>query len=137
MVGYIRGTRQADDGSYPVKSANANDLVIYSDYNKDGITERIHFYKNGQNVLMGVRVPSTTMPRTYAAGDQQVITIASSIVNSATEPIFFYFDKNFAGSETANPPLATPATVANIRIIKIHLKINIDPNRAPDNIEMQ
>jgi prepilin-type N-terminal cleavage/methylation domain-containing protein len=137
IVNYIRGTRQADNGAYPVKSANANDLVIYSDYDKDGATERIHFYKDGQNIFMGVTDPSATMPVTYQAGDQQLFTIAGSIVNTASEPIFYYFDKNFAGDEAADPPLATPANAPDIRIIKIHLKINIDPNRAPDNVEMQ
>lgn len=135
--GFIRGARQADSGAYPVKSADDNDLILYSDYNKDGITERLHFYKNGQNIYMGVTVPGSTMPKTYPSGDQQTFSIASSIVNTASEPIFYYFGKDFAGDETVSLPLDTPATVANIRIIKIHLKINIDPNRAPDNIEMQ
>lgn len=136
-VNYIRGARQGDDGSYPVKSANGNELVIYSDYDKDGVTERLRFYKDGQNVMVGVRNPSGTMPKTYQSGDEEVATIAKSIVNTTNEPIFYYFDKNFAGDESSNPPLATPATVSNIRAVKIHLKINIDPNRAPDNVEMQ
>jgi hypothetical protein len=137
MAGYIRGARQSDNGSFPLGSANSNDLVLYSDYNKDGITERLHFYKNGQTVLMGVRNPSGTIPITYQSGDSQVITIANYIVNSASEPIFYYFDKDFAGDELTNPPLSVPANVADVRIIKIHLKVNINPNRAPDNIEMQ
>jgi len=137
MVNYIRGARQADNGAYPIKSASNNDLVIYSDYDKDGTTERLHFYKSGQNVFMGITVPGSTIPVTYQSGDQEVITIASSIVNTTAEPIFFYFDKNFGGNETTNPPLATPANASDIRLVKIHLKINIDPNNAPDNIEMQ
>lgn len=137
MVSHIRGARQADNGAYPIKSADDNDLVIYSDYDKDGITERIHLYKNGQNIIMGITLPGGTIPVTYQAGDQETITIANSIVNTAAEPIFFYFDKDFGGDETANPPLSTPANISDIRLIKIHLKINIDPNRAPDNIEMQ
>jgi prepilin-type N-terminal cleavage/methylation domain-containing protein len=137
MVGYIRGTRQADNGDFSLISANNNELVIYSDYNKDGITERLHFYKNGQDVLMGIRNPSGTMPVTYQSGDAQVVTIASHIVNSASEPIFYYFDKDFAGNESTDPALFTPADISEIRIVKIHLKININPNRAPDNIEMQ
>jgi prepilin-type N-terminal cleavage/methylation domain-containing protein len=137
IVNYIRGTRQADNGAYPIKSANDNDLVLYSDYNKDGITERLHFYKNGQNVLMGITDPSGTIPVSYQSSDQQVATIASHIVNTASEPIFYYFDKDFGGDESANPPLSTPANISDIRIVKIHLKININPNRAPDNIEMQ
>lgn len=134
---YIRGTRQADNGAYPVKSAGGNDLVIYSDYNKDGVTEKLHFYKSSQDIFMGVTLPSETIPVTYQAGDQETMLVAKSIVNSDSEPIFYYFDKNFGGNETANPPLSSPINISDIRLVKIHLKVNINPNRAPDNIEMQ
>lgn len=136
MVNYIRGIRQADNGAYPVSSAMDNDFVAYSDYDKDGQTERLHFYKSGQNVLMGVRKPTSGMPKTYPSGDEQTITIAENIVNSSSEPIFFYYNKDYPG-DTAHNPMHTPASVSDIRLIKIHLKININPNRAPDNIEMQ
>jgi prepilin-type N-terminal cleavage/methylation domain-containing protein len=136
MSNYIRGARQGDDGSYPIKSAGDNDLVIYSDYDKDGITERLHFYKNGQTILMGIRDPSGTMPKTYASGDQQTITIANYIVNDASAPIFRYYNKNYPG-DISNNPLAAPISVSDVRLMKIFLKINIDPNRAPDNIETQ
>ena len=136
MINYIRGSRQSDNGSYPIKSADSNDLVVYSDYDDDNITERLHFYKNGQNILMGVTDPTSTMPKMYPLGNQQVIIIASSIVNAANIPVFSYYNKNYPG-DTSNNPMATPASIANVRLIKVHLQININPNRAPDNIEMQ
>lgn len=136
LINYIRGARQADNGDYPVKSAADNDLVLYGDYDRDDVTERLHFYKNNQTIFMGVTDPTATMPKTYPDEDQEIITIASRIVNTDAEPIFYYYDKNYAGG-TAQLPLAMPVNIANARLLKIHLKINIDPNRAPDNIEMQ
>lgn len=136
IVSYIRGARQADNGAYPVTLADDNEFTIYGDYDEDGVTERLHFYKNNQDVLLGVTNPTTTIPKTYATSDQEIIIIASRIVNTSSEPIFYYYDKDYAGS-SSQTFLATPATVADIRLIKIHLKINIDPNRDPDNIEMQ
>lgn len=136
MVDYIRGTRQGDNGSYPLISASANDLVLYSDYDKDGDTERLHFYKNGQSVLMGVTAPSETMPVTYPAGDQQTVTIAEHVVNNSTTPIFYYYNKNYPG-DTSNNPLSAPISVSDVRLLKIYLQVNINPNRAPDNIQMQ
>ncbi|MFZ2188885.1 MAG: prepilin-type N-terminal cleavage/methylation domain-containing protein [Candidatus Moraniibacteriota bacterium] len=136
IVGYLRSTRQSDSGSYPIKSADDDDIVVYSDYDRDGITERIHIYKSGTSILMGVTDPTTTMPKTYPSGDQQVFTLAVRIVNTSSEPIFYYYDRNYAGGLN-QLPLTTPANVADVRLLKIHLKINIDPNRAPDNIELQ
>jgi len=136
IVNYLRSVRQSDNGAYPIYSANANDLVVYSDYDRDGVTERLHIYKDDTDILMGVTDPTATMPKTYPSADQQVFTLAERIVNLDTEPIFYYYDKNYAGG-SAQTPLTTPANVADVRLVKIHLKINIDPNRAPDNIELQ
>jgi prepilin-type N-terminal cleavage/methylation domain-containing protein len=136
IMDYIRRARQSDGGSFPVVSAADNDLVLYSDFNKDNITERLHFYKSGQQVLMGVTNPTSTMPKTYPAGDQQIITIANSIVNNSSTPIFYYYDHNYTGGAGQNS-LTTPVSVSAIRLVKIFLQININPNRAPDNIQMQ
>jgi len=136
MTGYIRKAQQSDDGSYPIVSAADNDLVLYSDYNKDGVVERLHFYKNGQNVLMGVTNPTNTMPKTYPAGDQNVITIAESIVNDASTPIFYYYNKDYP-VDTTNNPLSSPVDFSIIRLMKVYLQINLNPIHAPNNIEMQ
>jgi len=136
MVDYIRRARQGDDGSYPVKSVGANDLVIFCDYNKDGITERLHFYKTGQDVLMGVTSPTSTMPKTYPSGDQQIINIATRIVNNSSTPIFYYYNKDYPGDVTNNP-LAGTIDVSTVRLVKAYMEININPNHAPDNVKIQ
>lgn len=136
MVNYLRKARQADDGSYPVKSAAENDLVVFSDYDKDGVTERLHFYLQNGQVLMGITDPTTGIPKTYATSDQQTKLLADRIVNEADEPIFYYYNKDYP-ADTVNNPVAMPVDVSTVRLIKIFLKINVDPNRAPDNIETQ
>jgi type II secretory pathway pseudopilin PulG len=136
MAGYLRKVRQGDDGSYPVISANDNDLVVFCDYDKDDITERLHFYRNGAAVIMGIRKPTAGLPKTYAAGDAETKTIASNIVNSAGTPIFAYYDSSYPEDSVHNP-IATPAMVPNVRLVRIDLHMNIDPNRAPDNIQIQ
>ena len=136
MADYIRNTKQGDDGAYPVQSADNNDLVIFSDYDKDGVTERLHFYKNNEDILMGATNPTATLPKTYPAGDQQTITITSNIINGSGVPIFYYYNKDYP-DDTANNPVATPALVGDIRLVKIYLETNIIPNRAPDNVKIQ
>ena len=141
---YIKRARQGDNGAYPIVLANNNELTIYCDYNKTGGTERIHFYKeayteNGNafyRIKMGIRSPSSTIPKTYASGDESVETIVTNIMNDGNTPIFYYFDKSYAGA-SGQMPLSMPLNVSDVRLVKIYLKINIDPNRAPDNIEMQ
>lgn len=133
---YLRSVRQADNGAYPIKLADDNELVVYTDYDRDGVVERVHIYKNNQDILMGVTDPTETMPKNYPSGDEETFMLANKIVNTEMEPIFYYYDKSYAGGLTQTH-LATPASVAEVRLLKIHFKINIDPNRAPDNIELQ
>lgn len=94
IVKYIREARQSDNGAYPVISADDNDLVFYSDYDRDGKAERLHFYRNGADVIMGIREPSSGFPVTYASGDGETQVISSRVVNAADNPIFAYYDSH-------------------------------------------
>ena len=138
IVNYVRKTKQADDGAYPIKSADNNDLVLFSDYDKDGITERLHFYKSGQNILLGIADPTVTLPKTYPSEDQQVITLISNVVNESDVPIFYYFNKDYPGDE-ANNPLNTPVLsgLADIRLLKVYIEINTDSSHLTNNIKIQ
>lgn len=136
MVEYIRTARQGDDGSYPIVSANNQDLVIFSDYDNDGTTERLHFYLSSGKILMGITNPTTSVPRSYPAGDQSTITLATNVVNGSSTPVFYYYNTNYPG-DTVNNPLSTPAVVSSVSMIKVFLQINAVPNRAPDNIQIQ
>lgn len=136
MVRNIREVRQADNGAYPVISADDNDIVFYSDYDRDNKAERLHFYKSGTNLLMGIREPSSTFPVTYAAGDGETRTITTHVVNDTSTSVFTYFDANYP-EDSVNNPISTPATVPNIRLVRITLHVNIFPNKAPDNVQIQ
>lgn len=136
LTQYLRRARQSDAGSYALVSANDNDLVVYSDYNKDSATERLHIYLSNGGVYMGIRGPNDTFPVTYSSGDATTMQLADHIVNTSSDHMFSYYNKDYP-ADTENNPVTTPADVSEIRLIKIFLKINIDPNRAPDNIQQE
>lgn len=136
LVVYLRKIRQGDNGAYAIQLADDNELIVYSDYDKDGDTDRLHIYLENGQIKMGITQPTSGIPKTYPNDDQETVILAERIVNAPNEPIFYYYDKEYP-SETSNGPVDTPADIAKVRLMKIFLKINIDPNRAPDNIEMQ
>ena len=136
VVSDIRRARQADNGSYPVVSGSDFDLVFYADSDGDGATERIHYFLDNGLLKKGVQLPTAGTPVTYANGDATVTTVGLAVYNTNSEPIFTYYSANYPG-DTANNPLSTPIAVANVRLVKVHIAMNIDPNHAPDSVNFE
>ena len=114
IVDNIRRTRNADNGAYPIKSVGDFDLVIFSDYDKDGITEKVHYYLDNGTLKMGSRDPSG-VPPTYSAGDSNTSVVVNNVVNNASQPVFYYYDNS-------NNIINNPDTnLSNIRMIKVNL----------------
>ena len=136
MVSEIRKVRQADNGDYPVESGDQFDLKVYMDVDNDGVTERVHYYLSSGALYRGITNPSATTPNTYPAGDDSTEVFANYISNSNSEPVFYYYNRDYP-SDIVNNPLATPVAVENVRLIKVHLLVNIDPVNAPNNINVE
>lgn len=132
----IRKTRQADNGDYPIESADENDLKIFLDIDNDGTTERVHYFLDGEEFKVGVTDPSGDPP-SYPADDQEITTLSSSVINEyLSQPVFQYYNSSYPG-DSENNPLSTPASVENIRLVNIHFYVNITPDKAPDHINIE
>jgi hypothetical protein len=135
VTGDLRRVKQGDDGSYPIRSGNKFDLVVFIDIDHDMVTEKVHYYLSGTDFVMGYSKP-TGSPVTYPSGDTTVKTLATRIVNTSANPIFYYYNNLYPG-DLAHNPLTTPINTGDVRLVKIHLMINIDPSKAPDNVNVQ
>lgn len=138
IINNLRKVRQADNGDYPVESGDDFDIQVYLDIDNDGVTERVHYWLDAVNdrLMRGVREPSATNPPTYAAGDGTTSVIADYIVNEAAQPIFYFYNENYPG-DTVNNPIVTPIAVEDVRLVRVLLRVNIDPIRAPNNINVE
>ncbi len=134
----LRGIQQAENGDYPIESADDFDLTIYTDVDDDGAVERVHYFLDQPNdqLKRGVTEPTAAVPPTYPAGDQTVIVMANYVVNESDNPIFYYYNGNYP-DDIVNNPLATPTGAGLIRLIRVHLYVNINPIHAPDNINIE
>jgi hypothetical protein len=138
IVIQLRAVQQADNGDYPIESADDFDLVFYCDVDDDGVVERVHYYLDQVNdqLNMGVSNPIAGNPVTYPNSDDEVTVVTSYVVNESDNPIFYYYNDNYPG-DTVNNPLSTPTNVGNIQMIRVHLYVNINPVHAPDNINIE
>lgn len=131
----IRKIRQADDGSYAIKSVGEFDLVVYLDDDGDDRAERLHYFlDDAGNFKKGI-TQSDGAPYAYPSEDQEIVTIAQYVMNTSSEPIFTFYD-NLYPVETINNPLINPQP-SDVRLIGLHLWINIKPKTAPDNINLE
>lgn len=139
IVEELRRARQGDDGSYIIKSADSNDLIIYIDIDRDGATEKVHYFLDEANKKLkkGVAEPIAGDPITYPSGDDTVSDIASYVTNDSSHPIFYYYGKNYPASPD---PIATPVSadqLQEIRLARVNILINMKPGSAPDNISFE
>ncbi len=138
VVSTLRKVRQADNGDYPLELGDDFELKAYVDIDADGVTERVHYWLDSgtDQLKRGVTEPSSATPPTYAASDDSVTILANYIVNEATEPLFYYYNENYPG-DTINNPLTTLVEVDDVRLVRVLLRMNIDPVRAPNNINVE
>ena len=138
IVSQLRSVRQADNGDYPIESADDFDFKAYLDIDKDGVTERVHYFldQGTDQLKVGVTDPVAGTPVSYPAADDTVSIMANYVVNESTDPVFYYYNQNYPG-DTVNNPIATPAAIDQIRLVRVHLYVNINPVHAPDNINIE
>lgn len=135
IVADLRKIRQGDDGSYPIISGTGTDLKVYLDIDNDGKTERVHYFLQNGLLKQGITEPNATQPVTYPASET-VTNIVTYVANETSEPVFFYYNDDYPG-DTVNNPLATPIAVQDARLVKVRLIININPNKAPEETNVE
>lgn len=121
----IRRAAQADSGAYLIDSGDDFDFIFYSDIDADEHMERVHYYVDGTSIMMGTAEPILGTSPTYPVGDENVTTLANNVTNEVSEPIFSYYD-------SSNSVIATPITASNVRLVKLHISVNTDPDRIND-----
>lgn len=135
VVADLRKVRQGDDGSYPIISGTGTDLKVYLDIDNDGKTERVHYFLQDGLLKQGITEPNATQPVTYPTVET-VTTIVNYVANETNEPVFFYYNDDYPG-DTVNNPLSTPISVQDARLVKVRLFININPNKAPEETNVE
>lgn len=138
----IRAARPAENGAFPIVSADDHDIVFYMDHDEDGVAERMHYFIEDQKLKVGIREPNmSVIPPTYASGDESVTDAASYIVNETTGyATFTYYDEDgaiFAYDDIQGKAMATPADPSKIKMVKILLFVNPDPIKKPNNVRIE
>ena len=79
----INKARTGINGSYPIISASENEFIFYSDYDDDGVTERIRYFLEAQQLKVGIIEPDTTQigEAVYKDDTETITTVARYVIN--------------------------------------------------------
>jgi prepilin-type N-terminal cleavage/methylation domain-containing protein len=124
IVRELRNSRQGADGWYPIKLADSQEIIFHSNADKDDDIERIRYFLDGTDLKKGVTQP-TGAPPTYLS-EESVATVAQFVQNG-TDPIFYYYNEDWPADQVNNP-LSTPAVLLDVKLVKIEVSINADPD---------
>ncbi|MFA6295292.1 MAG: type II secretion system protein [Candidatus Paceibacterota bacterium] len=123
----LREIAPGANGSYPIATVGSTTLSFFSDYDNDGATEQITYSLLGTTLYRAVTHPSGS-PVIYNYANQATTTLVVDVRNGTSIPVFQYFDSSYNGTSS---PLTLPASITSIRLIKISLSLDTDPNRSP------
>jgi prepilin-type N-terminal cleavage/methylation domain-containing protein len=126
MTREIRMTSPSSDGSYAIQTAATNTIMFFADTDGNGIKERIRYYLVGNKLYRASLVP-TGSPFTYT-GTESITTLLNNVRNATSTAVFEYFDGSYDGNE---PSLSQPVNVSSVRLVKINITLDTDPNRSP------
>lgn len=129
LIKEIREAAQSDGGDYLLDAVEPQNFSFYSNINSDGNTEKVRYFIDNNVLKKGLIEPAGD-PLEYLPSDETISEIAQ-YVNNQTEPMFTYYDVDY--NLIADPS----ANKQDIRLVKIFLKINVTPERAPNDYVIQ
>jgi type II secretory pathway pseudopilin PulG len=133
MVREIREARLGDNGAWPIVEASDSSFTFYSDVTGDGRTDRVRYYLSGINLMKGVIEP-TAVPVSYPPGNE-VVRIVASDVDVGSSPVFTYYNGDWPG-DLVNNPIAPALRLLNTRLVKLYVRVNVNPNAGSEPYEM-
>ena len=123
MVDEVRSASESSVGSYPIATATETVFTFYSDIDNDSLKERVRYFLDGSDFKKGVLKP-TGSPFVYDESNENITEVVHNVINSE---IFSYFDSSYDGT-SSYPPLDHPVSSSVIRLVKIELVVDEDPN---------
>jgi len=125
----VRPLSPSSAGAYPIAEASPTSFIFYSDIDSDQLKERIRYFLSGTTLKKGVIKPSGA-PLAYNPANESISEMIHD-VKINTNVIFEYYDKNYDGTTSS---LIQPVDIPAVRLIKITVIIDKDPNRSPGPI---
>jgi type II secretory pathway pseudopilin PulG len=120
---YLREASYASDGSYPIANVGTSTITFYTNVDNSIAVEKVTYSVKG-GVLYRVVATPTGTPPSYTNVTLATTTIATSVVNGTSTPIFRYFD-------SSSVEIVPPVTIPKIASVRTTVIVDVNVNRTP------
>lgn len=120
------GMIESESGAFPLVSAGADDMSFYSDIDLDDTVEKVRIYRQGINLVREITEP---VGESYPGTPTKTENICTYMNLSPTDDVFIYYGDDYTGNEN---PLSEPVSVPDVRVVKIVLECEVDPELDPN-----
>jgi len=113
-----------------IEAATTQSIIFYADVDDSSVQEeKIEYILSSGKLKRGIaNYNSQTGSYNALPAIADMKTIADYIVNN-NDPLFYYYADNYNGSQQA---MAYPLVLGSIRVIRLKLKIDPNPNQPPE-----
>jgi prepilin-type N-terminal cleavage/methylation domain-containing protein len=125
----VRGATSSDNGSYALAEVGTTTFIFYSNVDADSKIERVRYFLDGQIFKKGI-TKSSGEPASYNQDNEQIVQVVHDVVAGN---IFEYYDSNYDGTASSSA-LSFPVNPSEVRLVKINIQIDSDPNKEPSPI---
>jgi prepilin-type N-terminal cleavage/methylation domain-containing protein len=128
FVNELRSATLSSIGAYTIEKATTTEFIFFTNRDTDSYKERVRYFLSETDLKKGITKPSGS-PLSYNTSTESIAIIAHDVLTTST-PIFVYYDENYDGASSTEP-LAYPIALTQIRVVKIQLGLEENPNMSP------
>jgi type II secretory pathway component PulJ len=121
----MRGMELSAAGGYPIEAASTSSLTFFSDIDQNGTAERVRYFLGTSTLEQGITKAATSSPW-YPTSTEVVSVIVPNVLIASSS--FQYFGVGYSGTSS---PLAMPALITDIRVVKLTLASELSTSTAP------
>jgi type II secretory pathway component PulJ len=119
IINELRNAQTGLNGAYALETAGDQQIVYYSNEDKDGAIERIRYYLQNGKLYKGITEYNGS---TYNTSTEVSRLMQNDIANSSSTPLFYYYDGSYIGSST-QASLSQPVSVVAVKYVKVNLQV--------------
>ncbi len=119
MSSEMRVAAPSSIGAYALAQVTSTSVTFYANIDSDAYKEKVRYFLSGNILKKGVIKPSGN-PLVYNSGNETIKDVVHYVTNGS-DPVFYYYDANYGGTEQ---PLTSPVDTTAVRLIKINLAID-------------